>query len=406
MSDWSRYHPALPEVLADPWPAYRWLRANAPVHRVQVRGDDFYVLSRHDHVTAAAKDPQRFSNASGIGFAHEPPEGGSLTRMDPPQHTMARRLTAGAFTPRAIELLGAAAEAGAASLVDRATAAGTIDVASELSMPYLSTLVDDWMGVPAEDRELVWAGAQASSRRMAGDVATETTATLTEWSSYFERDARRRRAIPRGDQPADLCELLFAPQADGQHLDDNQVARYESLLSVGGNETTGQFFSAVIELLAERPDLFELLVREPAGIHAMTEEALRYLGPTHGLFRTTTEDVDVEGVTIPVGTKVLLLYASANRDEAHYDAPDDFVPDRYPRGFADADHLTFATGVHVCLGAHLARMMTWVLLAELTDRCRGVQLAGPVVRNDNALVRGYRELPVRFLPIRPSGRRA
>ena len=130
---------------------------------------------------------------------------------------------------------------------------------------------------------------------------------------------------------------------------------YQTLLATGGNETTAQLLSNLTLLLSQQPWILEALRERPELRPSAVEEALRFVSPVTGMFRHTTTPVERHGVTIPDDAKVLLMYGAANHDERHYDRPDEFVIDRYPRGFADADHLAFASGVHVCLGAHLAR---------------------------------------------------
>ena len=131
---------------------------------------------------------------------------------------------------------------------------------------------------------------------------------------------------------------------------------YETLLATGGNETTAQL-PLQPRIFCRQPEILERLRTEPQLRPSAVEAVLRYISPGTGLFRHTTRAVQIPGADreIPAGAKVLLMYGSGNHDDAHYDRPDEFVIDRFPRGFADADHLSFTTGIHVCLGAHLAR---------------------------------------------------
>jgi cytochrome P450 len=156
-----------------------------------------------------------------------------------------------------------------------------------------------------------------------------------------------------------------------------------------------------VVLLAERPDILDRLRREPALRLPAIEETLRYISPVTGLFRHTATEVECHGVTIPEDAKVLLMYGSANHDDRHYDHPDEFVIDRFPRGFADADHVSFTTGIHICLGAPLARLLIDVFLERMAERVDRVELAGPVQRSQNALVRVIDELPVRLVGLQP-----
>ena len=165
------------------------------------------------------------------------------------------------------------------------------------------------------------------------------------------------------------------------------------LLATGGNETTAQLLSNLVLLLERQPEILARLRAEPELRPSAVEEVLRYISPVTGLFRHTTREVVVAGTELPAEAKVLLMYGSANHDERQYERPDDFVIDRYPRGFADADHVSFTTGIHVCLGGHLARLLINVFLERMAERIDTIEIAGPVVRSSNALVRVIDDLP-------------
>ena len=398
--DWAHFTPHLPEVIDDPYPAFRWLRTNAPVFYVE--SEDIWVLSRHADIQAAARDVATFSQLEGVGYSRA---GGGLglTSLDPPHHTEMRRLTAALFSPRAVQEHRARAVVVLDGLLDEAFAASdAVNVAETVANPYLSSIVGDLMGLPEEDRPLIKDGATAGSLAMAGDFSPAVLATAKEFADYFRVFvAERGDALERGECPAGpFSNTIFGTCPTGYEPTFDERVTYETLLATGGNETTAQLLSNLVILLEAQPQILERLRAEPALRPAAVEEVLRYISPVTGLFRHTTRAVQIAGADrdIPAGAKVLLMYGSGNHDESHYDRPDEFVIDRFPRGFADADHLSFTTGIHVCLGAHLARVMIDVFLDRFATRVGSITITGPVVRSHNALVRVIDDLPVRLEP--------
>jgi cytochrome P450 len=393
---WEHFTPHLPELIEDPYPAFRWLRDHAPCFHVE--SEDIWAVSRYDDVVAAARDPASFSNEEGVGYNRNRESGLALTNIDPPHHTTLRRLTAGFFTPAAVAARADAIGALLDGLLDDAFAAGEVNVAEAISNPYLSRFVGGLMGLPDADLPDIKDWATAASLRMAGDFRPEVLDRVGQFAEYFAGFVRERQ---RDEQTGrrDFTDLLFDACPGGYRLRFEEIVQYETLLATGGNETTAQLLSALVLLMAEQPDILERLRREPDLRPSAVEEALRYLSPVNGLFRHTTTAVEIAGTTMPADAKVLLLYGSANHDERHYDDPDSFRIDRFPRGFADADHVSFTTGIHVCLGAHLARVFIDVLLERFAARVAAIEATGPVRRSHNALVRVIDDLPSRLVPL-------
>ena len=399
VAGWAHFTPHLPEVVADPYPAFRWLRDHAPAF--YVAPEDIWVLSRYDDVVAAARQPATFSQTEGVGYSRRRGVSLSLTANDAPYHTELRRATAPLFSPRAIAEHRAAAVALLDGLLDGAMRGATpVNFADAVSNPYLSLLVGGLMGLPPDDLGRIKDGATAASLAMAGDTSPPVMDALGDFGRYFtEFVDRRAEELAAGQRPdGAFSNQLFERCPSGRHLTQPERAAYEGLLATGGNETTAQLLSNLVLLLAEQPAILERVRVEPAIRPAAVEEVLRYISPVTGLFRHTTRPVTVAGTTIPADAKVLLMYGSANHDERRYDRPDEFVIDRFPRGFADADHVSFTTGIHVCLGAHLARLLIDVFLERMAEHVGGITVAGPVVRSPNALVRVIDELPVVLTP--------
>ena len=398
VGSWEHFNPHLPEFVADPLPAYRWLRDNAPVFHVE--SEDIWVLSRHADVAAAARDWPQFSQRESVGYSRVKDPAPVLTALDPPLHTDLRRLTAPLFTPRSVADYRRDAVALLDSLLDPLLESGrSANFAESVSNPYLSRLVGRLMGIPAEDLPHIKDGATAASLAMAGDFSDEVMSRLTSFQEYFEsfitKCARQDRDAG-SSQDGVFTRRLFQQTPAGRQLTHQERVSYETLLATGGNETTAQLLSNLLLTLSQQPAILARLRQQPALRPSAVEESLRYISPVTGLFRHTATEVTVAGVTIPPDAKVLLLYGSANHDDRQYSQPDEFVIDRFPKGFADADHLSFTTGIHVCLGAHLARLLINVFLDRLAARVATIEVTGAVRRSHNALVRVIDDLPVRL----------
>lgn len=383
------YRPGGGEAWRDPWPAYAVLRDEDPVHHVVPErhpGQDYYVLSRHADVLAAAVDTATFSSAAGltveydelerIGLVDNPP----LVMQDPPDHTAFRRLVARGFTPRQVTTLEPRVRSFVVERLARLRAAGGGDVVGELFKPLPSMVVAHYLGVPPEDRGRfdAWTDAIVAAGS-AGDPAGAPGA-VAEMLGYFSELIERRRREPEDDT---VSHLVAAGVGD----DDRgllSVLAYVFTMVTGGNDTTTGMLGGSVQLLTECPDQRRLLLDDPALVPDAVEELLRMTSPVQGLARTTTRDVHLHGVTIPAGRKVLLLYAAANRDPRRYGPDADELDVRRRPG----QILTFGQGSHFCLGANAARLQARVALEELLARCPdftvdvdGIEWApGPYVR--------------------------
>jgi cytochrome P450 len=396
--EWKAFTPHDPEFVADPMPAYRWLRDNAPVFHV--RAEDIWLLSRYDDILAAARDWNTFSQRESVGYSRVRDPRPVLTAADPPLHTELRRLTAPLFTPRAVADHRATAAALLDGLLDQAFATDSaVNFSEAVANPYLSRLVGGLMGIPEPDLPEVKDGATAASLAMSGDFSDGVMERVRAFQDYFEAFVQDRTDQHRQGEQVDglITRKLMEPTPSGRELTTAERVSYETLLATGGNETTAQLLSNLLLTLAEQPAILDGLRSTPGLRPSAVEESLRYISPVTGLFRHTTREVVLHGVPIQPDAKVLLLYGSGNHDERHYEVPEEFRLDRFPRGFADADHLSFTTGIHVCLGAHLARLLIDVFLDRMATRVGAIEIAGPVRRSHNALVRVMDELPVRLV---------
>jgi cytochrome P450 len=385
------YDPLAPETLADPFPAYAALRARCPVHRYDDFTPPFFTLSRHDDVLDGLRDWSTWSMRYGDNPQYISPSG---LFNDPPEHTMFRRLFNRAFTPRTVARLEADIADIGNELVDAFAADGAADFhevyASRLPIIVIARL----LGVPVDDLPLF--------REMCDDlVATynlpdrhASEPARRRIDAYFQQkvDDRRAMAASGDDLPDDLLSGLVLAEVEGRRLEDPELHLILLLLLLGGLETSTALLTNLLWRLLEDPSRWHA-VRADAGLFdAAIEESLRFDPPVLGLFRTPTRNLELHGVTIPHKAKVMLCFASANRDESQWDEPDEFRLDRAPD--VGRSHLSFGFGAHFCPGAALARLEARVTLQLLGQRLPGLRLAGPTTRITPFILWGRASLPI------------
>jgi cytochrome P450 len=394
-----------PSFIADPYPVYARLRDEAPVHHLP--RPDLWVVSRHDDVLAALREPVTFSsdlNSLARDLKVDPfnpsirvPRGLTavaaripwvrvLLTSDPPEHTVLRRKVSRAFTPKTIAAWEPRVREIAEGLVDGLVASGTarpVDLVRGLASPLPTAVIAEMMGVPLDRQDDFkrWSDNLVGGLVMRGSIRKMLTSGV-EISAFFARMIRRRRRRP-GD---DLISVLLTGGSEA--LTAPELVTFCVLLLVAGNETTTNLVSNGVVALFDHPDVRSRLEDDPTLAPAVVEETLRYDGPAQGLIRATTTDVTIAGTTIPSGSKVLLLVGSANRDPHHWSDPDRFVLDRQP-----LDHLDFGSGIHLCIGAALARLEGRVALETLFRRTR-LAPGGTPARVESPVLRGLRSLPV------------
>jgi cytochrome P450 len=287
-----------------------------------------------------------------------------MVMQDPPAHTEFRKLVARGFTPRQVEAVEPKVRAFVIDRVERLRDAGGGDIVTELFKPLPSMVVAHYLGVPDADRARFdgWTEAIVAASTEAGGVAGASDAVL-EMMGYFAGLIERRRTDPGDDTVSHLVAAGLGVDGDAAGL--LSILAFTFTMVAGGNDTTTGLLGGAVQLLTRNPDQRRMLTEDPALIGDAVEEFLRLTSPVQGLARTATADVTIDGRTIPAGRKVLLLYASANRDERQY-GPDAAELDvtRRPRNI-----LTFSHGAHHCLGAAAARMQSRVALTELLARC-------------------------------------
>ncbi|MCG7609470.1 cytochrome [Mycolicibacterium sp. (ex Dasyatis americana)] len=372
----ARFVPADADTWPNPWPMYAALREHDPVHHVvpeESPEHDYYVLSRHADIWAAARDHGTFSSAQGltvtygelemIGLADNPP----FVMQDPPVHTEFRKLVSRGFTPRQVEAVEPKVREFVVERIEGLRSNGGGDIVTELFKPLPSMVVAHYLGVPEADRDQFdgWTEAIVAANSSAGGItAAMGTAgeAVASMMGYFSELVERRRREPGDDTISHL--VAAGVGADGDIAGVLSILAFTFTMVTGGNDTTTGMLGGAVQLLQQRPDQRKLLVDDPDLIPESIDEFLRLTSPVQGLARTTTRDVTIGDTTIPAGRKTLLLYGSGNRDEREFgDNAAELDVRRSPRNI-----LTFSHGAHFCLGAAAARMQSRVALTELLSR--------------------------------------
>jgi cytochrome P450 len=366
-----------------------------PVHRVDDHDPPFHVLSRHTDVFDAARAPQLWRNGDGPGVFVQ--RGGVLGSTDDPDHRRQRSVLQDEFRPARIERLRPSIER---VLDDRwapfaQPAEG--DVVELLAFPLPALVIAELLGVHADDREHFKDWSEAVVNALGGgDLAAYEHATQSIWA-YIDRLVDERTAlIADGLEPPDdvLTTMTHAHLAGS--LSRTEVRRLGHQLLVAGHETTTSLISLMFFRLAQHPHLLAELQAQPQLIEPAIEEFLRFDSPVQGLFRTNTDDVEIGGVALPAGSKVQLLYASANRDPDVWDDPDTLRFDRDPKRLRS--HLAFGWGVHHCIGASLARLEARLVLERIVAGLASLEVIDPPETTSPFILRGFQRLRMRWSP--------
>jgi cytochrome P450 len=378
----------------DPFPLYARLRRESPLAWNGTTG--FWVASRHADVVAISRDPETFSSAKGImvfeiGSQYATPP--TMMHTDPPAHTRYRNLVQPGFRPSFMRALEEGVRARTVALVDRIEPGRPVDFVSDVAVPLPLQVISDLLGVPEEEwpRFFRWSEAVIPG---ATDWPEEERAALSaEMVEYLLAAAADRRANPGED----IISELGAAVVDGDRLSDAELAMFLVQLLVAGNETTRNMMSGGMLAFAEHPGQWSSLqdrvkASTPRAVSLAVEEMLRWTTPVVAFMRTTTRPTELAGCRLGADQPILMLYASANRDESVFGP----TADRFEVGRDPNPHVAFGFGPHFCIGAVLARLEGRILLEELLSRFRSVESAGPVVRTASPVIAGVRSAPLVF----------
>ena len=375
--------PDYPEVLA-------WLRANDPVHR---SANGMWLVSTYEEIREISRQPERFTSRRGalvndpVRLAEPNDESGSLLHLDPPIHADYRKLLNREFTPRAVGRMEEAIRRTVTRTFDRLPAGGEVDFVEDVAVPIPVAVIADLLGIGGDLTEFRrWSDATIE---VTDNPSEEVITAITEFFLFLDGHVRARFEAP-GD---DLLSLLATSTVGDRPLTPEQVQLFCLTLVVDGNETTRALLSGGALALAEHPDQRAALVADPALLPGAMEEMLRWVTPIQAFCRTANQDVELAGSAVGAGDYLVLLYASANRDERVFGpTADRFDVTRPPT----PAHLAFGFGEHLCLGASLARLEARLVFEELLRRHPRYEVVGDPVYVPSTLTRSLGTLPVRL----------
>jgi len=371
---------------ADPYPVFAWLRANEPVYHDPQSG--LWALLLHEDIIWAERHREIFSSARGSRPLAGPQP--SMIDSDDPIHIRKRHLVDKGFAMSRVAAYEEWIRSIVTELIDSFEQAGRCDVVHDLAAPLPTAVIADLLGVKKEDRLRLqrWSDDMIAGADGPQNVTQKVLDAAADYFAYMSDVLDDRVARPRED----LISVLVHGEIDGDGLSRDELLGDSLLLLIGGNETTRNAISGGLEAILRDRRQWETLLDDPSKIPGAVEEFLRWVTPVINMARTTTQDIEVRGVTIPAGDQVLLMYASGNRDERVFGHPDVFDIARDPN-----PHITFGYGTHYCLGASLARVEIRVMLQELARRVPGIALANPgepLTRTHSSFIRGLLSLPV------------
>jgi cytochrome P450 len=384
--------PFSPEFLRDPYPAHALLRETGPVVKLEQYG--IWASARHAPVRAALHDPEAFCSSAGVGisdFRKEPPwrPPSLLLEADPPEHTRARRVVAGVLSAAAVRRLTEEFTAMADDLVARLAHGAPIEAMAELATAYPLRVFSDAVGLPEEGREHLLRYARmvfntfGPRNRLFLDAVADGD-TTREWIMEHCRQENLR--------PGGMGAQIHARAAAEGFSAEEAGMLVRSFLSAG-IDTTAHGLGNALWCFAQHPQQYDLLRADPERARAAFEEVLRFEAPVQTFFRTTTRAVELDGVPIPAGEKVLLFLGAAGRDPRQWSDPDEFDITRRATG-----HLAFGVGIHACVGMAVARLEGEALLTALARHVAAIEPAGEPRRMLNNTLRGLETLPLRLVP--------
>jgi cholest-4-en-3-one 26-monooxygenase len=382
----------------EPHDAFAWMRANAPVYYDEA--NDLWAAASYAAVKAASVDTESFSSAGGIRPKFPPLP--MMIDFDAPEHVRRRRLVSEGFTPKRVRAMEDKLRIVCDAIIDTVCEQGTCDFVQDVAAPLPLIMIGDMLGVAPEDRDdlLRWSDDMLKGQGSPDPEAMiRATDAFIGYSDYIHPVLDERRSS--GDTE-DLVGVLCHAEIDGDSLDDDSLVHETLLILIGGDETTRHVISGGVEELLAHPDQVAQLAADPAGLMpGAVEEMLRWVSPIKNMARTATRDVELDGARIREGQELLLLYPSANRDEAVFENPDTFDITRSPN-----PHIAFGFGAHFCLGNQLARLELRVMVERVLARMPDLGLAverGALDRRVANFISGIEQMPVAFTPSPPVG---
>lgn len=380
------------EFRRNPYPAYKFLRDEAPLSR---NSDGTYVVTRFDDVAdvLGSADTSTDKSAELRRSMGEGPilefQLSAMTTWDPPRHTRIRRSLAHAFTPRAMTQWAPLVDEAVSELLHEAEAKGTFDLVNDFAAALPLILICKMLGVTSQERNRFrsWANSITSSLDpvVSPKVIEDANRHAEEWKAFFRGLIAQRRKQPGND----LISLLLKTEETEEPFSELALLHNLALLLSAGHETTTALISSAVDVLFQYPDQAARLRSDPELFDSAVEEFLRFESPVQMGARRTTGPIKLSGGTVPAGELIWTIQGAANRDERQFREPDRLDVGRKPNR-----QLAFATGIHVCLGAPLARLEARVAMQRLVCDYPNMRQAGAPTRNLRTRYRGFSNYPL------------
>jgi len=397
------FDPFSDTFFVDPYPTYRRMRDEAPVYYNEKY--DFYALSRYDDVAVGQRDYETYSSAYGIDLAMvlrgKRSRFPMIIMMDPPEHRRMRSLVNRVFTPRAIMALEPMVRETIGGFLADCDPSG-FDAVQDFASLFPVEVISKMLGVPDGERQQIKDWLDIFLHREPGEMEMGPAAAdaMTEMGMYYFGLIQQRRQDPQDDMISDLVRAEVIREdgsAAGEptRLDDSEIAGFLTLLGGAGAETVVKQVGNAVALFADHPEQWADLAAHREKIPAAVEEVLRFQAPSHYNVRRAMREHELHGVTIPEGAAVMMLVASANRDERAFPDADRFDIDR---STDQAQNIGFGFGIHSCLGAALARLESRVALELLLDFMPSFEVdRSRMTRVAMTNVAGYSSIPTRAI---------
>lgn len=403
------YNPFTPPHLDDPYPFYARARQETPVFYSPVVG--MWIVTRYNDICTVIKDPVRFSSKNSVQIPFDlPPEVQEILRgfhldlplvnHDPPIHTHLRNVVGKVFSRKSIATMEPGIRAIAHELVDSFVHDARADLIPQFAYPLPMMVMTALLGVPPTDIQLFKQWSDDWAGLMWGNLPLEQQVKCAHgcvaFQNYTSGMIEERRRTPQDDM---TTKLLNALQEDKYPLSTPEIATMLMGFLFSGHESSTKLIANALLLLLRHPDQWRALQEDLRLTVNVVEETLRIDSPAQGMFRTTTEAVELGGVVLPPGARLQLMFASANRDETHFPNPDRFDIHRANL----EEHLSFGLGIHLCLGAPLVRLESQIALEVLTQRLPSLRFQPDfaVQYEPNIVLRGPKHLPLEWDQVAP-----
>jgi len=388
------YDPYMEEIMENPYPIYRQLRDESPVHFIEEY--NCWFLSRFETIWDAACDSTHFHTMKGTTPGHlltrDTPATMSLNAYDPPEHTQRRAQVKALFQPAGLKDLRVQIQQLATQLVDELLERGEGDLVEDFGAKIAVTgaLLAGGMPLEIRDQAIEWVNGimhRTPGHKGATDVVNKAGREMFFWCLELTQEMRKHPEKATG-----VLHTLLTQKIDGEPIDDAAVASTLSLVMIGGSDTFPKALGATLHRLWQHPDQRAAVIADPKLTRGAFLEALRLDTPTQMLGRTCVEATEIEGHRIEPGQGVMFLWPSANRDEREFGEPDRYDLNRKPLRM-----LAFGQGAHMCIGHHVAKMEADVAMRELLSRAPNYEIReADAQRNRTEFVQGWMELPASF----------